>query len=70
MSDVSKNDVDKMHALIERYVSAVKEATKTPNQPAAAQSAPAQDPLDALKMKLISGEITEEQYAKMKKILE
>lgn len=70
LRDVSKSDVDKMHELIERYVSAVKEAAKTSNQPAAAQSAPAQDPLDALKMKFINGEITEEQYAKMKKILE
>lgn len=70
MSEISKKDVDKMHALIERYVSMAKEEANKPVQPTTTQSAPAQNPLDALKMKLINGEITEEEYNKTKKILE
>ena len=70
LTDVSKNDVDKMHQLIEKYVSDAKQAANAPAQPTVVQAAPAQDPLDALKMKLINGEITEEEYNKMKKLLE
>lgn len=69
IADIRKDDAEQMYELIEKYINqALQNATAQSNGSAPPPSA--QSPLDALKMKLVNGEITEEEFEKKKKLLE
>ena len=76
LEDVKKSDAEDIYKLVEAKIRENKESRlqaqeqerqQSQQQP---QAGPAQSPLDALKMKMVNGEITEEEYERKKKLLE
>lgn len=70
MEHIKNSEADDIYKILEEFIVKANKEKQAQQQPQTQTQTPPTNPLDMLKMKMINGEITEDEYERKRKLLE